>query len=186
MVRMCLTCRFFIVFPRTFWPFISHFSLLFLFLRMPSLFSCHSRVCLSLKFSFSVLCFLVSSLCFFLVFYSSMLDYSFVMADCPSVAFLFARVGCLLEVVEGECLKWVSLFVEEDCPHRFVLSSLFLLVFHSTRVAKSLKMSGEVRFSKLETRLSLSDDRVIPKVTSPSTPYKAWNIPCALLEKDEK
>ena len=47
-------------------------------------------------------------------------------------------------------------------------------------------MSGEVRSSKLETGLSSSDDRVIPEVTSPSTPYKAWNILCALLEKDEK
>ena len=47
-------------------------------------------------------------------------------------------------------------------------------------------MSGEVRSSELETGLSSSDDRVIPEVTSPSTPYKAWNILCALLEKDEK
>ena len=49
-----------------------------------------------------------------------------------------------------------------------------------------LKMFGEVRSSELETGLSSSDNRVIPEVTSPSTPYKAWNIPCALLEKDEK
>ena len=27
---------------------------------------------------------------------------------------------------------------------------------------------------------------MIPKVTSPSTPYKTWNIPYALSEKDEK
>ena len=88
--------------------------------------------------------------------------------------------------MEGECLKGVSLFVGEDCPHRFVLSSLFPLVSCSTRVASSLKMSGEVRSSELETRLSSFDKRKIPKVSCPSTPYKAWNIQCALLEKDEK
>ena len=74
----------------------------------------------------------------------------------------------------------------ENCPHKFVLSSLFLLVYHFARVARSLKMSGEVRSSELETRLPSFDDRVIPEVTSPSTLYKAWNIPCTLLEKDEK
>ena len=36
MVRMRSTCGFFFfVFPRSFWPFISHFSLLFLFLSTP-------------------------------------------------------------------------------------------------------------------------------------------------------
>ena len=74
----------------------------------------------------------------------------------------------------------------EDCPHRSVLSSLFPLVSCSTRVARSLKMAGEVRSSELETRLSSFDKRKIPKVSCPSTPYKAWNIQCALLEKDEK
>ena len=48
-------------------------------------------------------------------------------------------------------------------------------------MARFLKMSGEVRSSELETGLSSSDDREVPKVTSPSTPYKAWNIQCALL-----
>ena len=47
-------------------------------------------------------------------------------------------------------------------------------------------MSGEVRFSELEMGFSSSDNSVIPKVTSPSTPYKAWNISCALSRKDEK
>ena len=74
----------------------------------------------------------------------------------------------------------------EDCPHRFVLSSLFPLFSCSARVARSLKMFGEVRSSELETRLSLSDNREILEVSSPSTPYKAWNIQCALSEKDEK
>ena len=76
--------------------------------------------------------------------------------------------------------------VGEDCPHKFIISSLFPLVSHYTKVARSLKMSGEIRSTELETGLSSFDDRVIPEVTSPSTPYKAWNIPCDLLEKDEK
>ena len=74
----------------------------------------------------------------------------------------------------------------EDCRQKFSLSSLVPLVSHSARVAKSLKMFGEVRSSELEMGLSSSDDRMIPEVTSPSTPYKAWNNPCALLENDEK
>ena len=114
-----------------------------------------------------------------------MVDFSSIKVDCPSVAFLFAHLGCLLEVVEGECLKWVSLFVGEDCPHNFVLSSLFPLVSHSARVARSLKMS-EVRSNELETGLSSSDDHVISVVTSHSTLYKAWNISCSLMGKDEK
>ena len=99
------------------------------------------------------------------------------------MSFLFTRLGCLLEAVEEECLKWVSLYVGEDYPHKFVLSSLFPLVSHFARVARSLKMSGKVRSSELEIGLSSSDDCVIPEVTFPSTPYKAWNIPSALLEK---
>ena len=102
-----------------------------------------------------------------------MVDYSSVRVDCPSVAFLFAHLGCLLEVMEGEYLKWVSFFVGEDYPYRFVISFLFPLVSCPTRVAKLLKMSKVVRSSELETRLSSPDDRVVPKVTSPSTPYKA-------------
>ena len=47
-------------------------------------------------------------------------------------------------------------------------------------------MSGEVRSSELEMGLSSPDDREVPEVTSPSTPYKAWNIQCALSGKDEK
>ncbi|KAL0002261.1 hypothetical protein SO802_016042 [Lithocarpus litseifolius] len=115
-----------------------------------------------------------------------MVGYSSVRVDCPSKAFLFACLGCLLEVVEGECLKWVSFFVGEDYLYRFVLSSLFPLVSRSARVARSLKIFGEVRSSELEMGLSSSDDRVIPEVTSPSTSYKTWNILCAFSEKDEK
>ena len=157
-----------------------------LFLRTPSLLSWNFRVYLYFKLSFSVLHFLVSSSCSSLFSCSSMVGYSSVRVDCPSIAFLFACLGCLFEVIEGECLKWVSFFVGEDCSYRFVLSSLFPLVSRSVRVAWLLKMSLEVRSSELEMGLSLFDDRVIPEVTSPSTPYKAWNIPCALSEKDEK
>ena len=102
------------------------------------------------------------------------------------MAFLFTRLGYLLEAVEEECLKCVSIFMGEDYPHKFVLSSLFPMVSHFAKVARSLKMSREVRSSEFETGLSSSDDCVIPEVTSSSTPYKAWNIQCALSEKDEK
>ena len=177
--------QFFSVFLHTFWSSILYFSLLFPFFRTPSLFSWHSMVCLSFKFSFTILHFLVSSSFSFLFSCSSMVDYSSIRVDCPLIAFLFACLGCLLEAFKGKCLKWVSLFMGEDCLHKFDLSSLFPLVFHSARVARSLKMS-EVRSSDLDTGLSSSDNHVIPEVTSPSTPYIAWNIPCALSRKDEK
>ena len=44
----------------------------------------------------------------------------------------------------------------------------------------------EVRSSDLEMGLSSSDDRVILEATSISTPYKAWNILCSLIGKDEQ
>nr|POF01934.1 hypothetical protein CFP56_06387 [Quercus suber] len=44
----------------------------------------------------------------------------------------------------------------------------------------------EVRSSDLEMGLSSSDDRVISKTTSISTPYKAWTISCSLTGKDEQ
>ena len=149
-VKMCLTCRLSSVFPRTFWPFISPFSLLFPFLHFLSLFNWRSRVFLFFKLSFSVLRSLVSSSCYSLFFCSSMVDYSFVWVDCPSISFLFAHLGCLLEIVEGECLKGVSLFMGEDYLYRFVFSSLFRFASCSAKVARSLKMSGEVRSSELE------------------------------------
>ena len=74
----------------------------------------------------------------------------------------------------------------EDCPYRFVLSSLFPLVSCFARVARFLKMPGEVRSSEMEMGLSSSDNRDVPEVTSSFTPYKAWNIQCAFLEKYEK
>ena len=112
-----------------------------------SLFSFYSRVCLSFKLPFSILCSLAS------------------------IAFLLALLGCLLKSIEGECLKWVNLFVGEDCPYKFVLFLLFPLVSHSAKVARLVKMS-EVRSSDLEMGLSSSNDRVILEATSPSTPYK--------------
>ena len=62
-----------------------------------------------------------------------MVDYSSIKVDCLSIVFLFARLGCLLEAIE------------------VVISSLFPLVSHSARVARSLKMFKEVRSSELET-----------------------------------
>ena len=62
-----------------------------------------------------------------------MVDYSSIKVDCLSIVFLFARLGCLLEAIE------------------VVISSLFPLVSHSARVARSLKMFEEVRSSELET-----------------------------------
>ena len=79
-----------------------------------------------------------------------MVDYSFVRVDCPSIAFLFTRLGCLLESIEGKCLKRVSIFVGEDYPYRVVFSSLFPLASCSAKVARPLKMSREVRSSELE------------------------------------
>ena len=101
-----------------------------------------------------------------------MVDYSSVRLDCPSIAFLFTCLGCLLRSVEEGCLDWVGLFMRENCPYEPVLTLLFLLVSCSAKVARSLKLS-EVRSSDLETGLSSTDDRVISEATSPSTPYKA-------------
>ena len=101
------------------------------------------------------------------------------------VAFFFAHLGCLLEFVEGECLERISFFVGEDCSYTFVISSLFPLVSHFAWVARLLKMS-EVRSSDLEMGLSSSDDRMVSKATSVSTPYKAWNILCSLTRKDKQ
>ena len=168
----CLWCRRFSIFLRMFWPLISHFSLLFPFFCVSSLFSFHSRVCFSFKLPFSILRSLVNSLCFCFFSSSSMVNYSSVRSNCPSIAFLFTRLGCLLEFVEEGCLDWVSLFVREDYPYEAVLSLLFPLISHSAKVARSLKMS-EVRFSDLETGLSSFDDRVILGATYLSTSYKS-------------
>ena len=60
-----------------------------------------------------------------------MVDHSSIRIDCPSIAFFFAPLSCLLKSVEEGFLEWVSLFVREDCPYKLVLSSLFPLVSHS-------------------------------------------------------
>ena len=158
------------------------FSLLSHFFCIFSLFSFHPRVCLSFKLPFSILRSLVSPSCSCFFSYSSMVDYSAVRVGCPLIAFLFARLGCLLKSIEEECLKWVNLFMGEDCPHKFVLSSLFPLVSHSTKVARLLKMS-EVRSSDLETGLSSSDDHVISETASPSTLTKPGQFRVPLRER---
>ena len=172
-------------FPHMFWPLGLHFPLLFPFVCIFSLFSFRSRVCFFSEFPFSVLCFLVSPPCSCFFFGSSMVDYSVVRVDCPSVAFFFAHLGCLLESVEGECLERVSFFIRENCPYTSVLSLLFPLVSRFAGVARLLKMS-KVRSSDLKMGLSSSDDRMILEATSFSSPYKDWTISCSLTKKDEQ
>ena len=67
------------------------------------------------------------------------------------------------------------------------MCSFFPLVHCSVGFAQTLVMLGEgkVRSSELETSLSSFGDRRALKVTSSSTPYKAWDICCALKGKDE-
>ena len=185
MARMCSTCEHVSVFPREFWPLVLHFPLLFpFFCIFPYSVFC-SRVCLSSKLHFSIPRFLVSPSRFLFFNDSSMVDYTAVRANSPSIAFFFAHLSSLLEFVEGERLERVSSFVGEDCLYTFVLSSLFPLVSHSAKVARLLRMS-EVRSSDLETGLSLSDDHVVSEATFVSTRYKAWNILCSLTGKDEQ
>ena len=114
-----------------------------------------------------------------------MVDYFAVRVVCPSLAFLFSHLGCLLESIEGGCLERVSFFVGMDYPYTFVLVLLFPLVSCSAGVATLLKMS-EVRSSDLKMGLSSSDDHVILEATSVSTPYKAWTVSCSLKGKDEQ
>ena len=97
MARMRSTCGHVSVFLRMFWPLVLHFSLLFPFFYIFSLFCFYSRVCFSFEFPFFVLRFLVSSLCFFFSS-SSMVDYSALRVDCPSVVFFFAHFGCYLSL----------------------------------------------------------------------------------------
>ena len=82
------------------------------------------RVYLSFKLLFSILHFLVSPSCFFFFSNSSMVEYSTVRADCPSITFIFTHLGSLLESVEGERLERISSFVGglsvHFCPFFFV------------------------------------------------------------------
>ena len=157
-VKMCLTCRLFLVFLCTFWPFISHFPLLFPFLHNLFLFSWHFRDFLFFELSFSVLHFLVSSSCSSFFFCSSMVDYSFVKVDCPSVSFPFAHLGCLLEIVEGKHLKRVSVFVGEDCQYRFVLLHFlwFLILLKWLGFWKCLGRLGLVSWKRVYLRLMIA------------------------------
>ena len=130
--------------------------------------------------------FLVSLLCSLLCICTFTVDYSLVRLDCPSVSFFFARLCGLLEAI-GRKRPGVRLFVGKDYPYRSVLLFLFPLVHRSIGISQSLTMSvEEVRTSKLETGLSSSKDRGAHKVSSLSTPCKAWSICCSLKEKDEK
>ena len=183
--KMHLSCSHVLVFLRVFWPLVLHFSFLFPFFCIFSLFSFYSRVHFSFELPFSVLHFLVSSSCSLFFSNSSMVDYSAVRADCPSIAFFFTHLGSLLKFVEGERLERISSFVGEDCLYTFVLSSLFPLVSYFAEVARLLKMS-EVRSSDLELGLFSYDDRVVSGATSVSNPYKAWNILCSLTRKDKQ
>ena len=134
-----LRCKRFSVFPHMFWPLISHFSLLFPFFCISSLFSFHSRVCFSFKLPFTILRSLVNSSCSCFFSSSSIVNYSSVRSNFPSIAFLFTRLGCLLEFVEEGCLDWISLFMREDYTYEPVLSLLFPLISHSAKVARSSK-----------------------------------------------
>ena len=158
--RMHSSCRHVSILPRMFWPLILHFSLLFPFFCIFSLFSFCSRVCFFSELPFSVLRFLVSAWCYFFFSDSFIVDYFAVRVNCPLIAFFFAHLCSLLESVEGKCLERISFFVGEDCPYTSILSLLFPLVSHSARVARSLKMS-KVRSSNRETGLSSSDNRVV-------------------------
>ena len=178
--RMCSMCEHVSIFSREFWPLVLHFSLLFHFFCIFPYSVLYSRFCFSSELPFSILHFLVSLTCFFFFSGSSMVDYSSVRADCPSIAFFFAHLCSLLKFVEGEHLEDINSFVRKDCPYTSVLSFLFLLVSHSAKVARLLRMF-EVRSRDLETGLSSSDDRVVLEATSIS-----WNISCSLSEKDEK
>ena len=100
-----------------------------------------------------------------------MVNYFVVRVACPSLAFLFSHLGCLLESIEGGCLERVSFFVGVDYPYTFVLFLLFPLVSCSAGVATLLKMS-EVRSSDLEMGLSSPNDRMISEATSISTLIK--------------
>ena len=130
-VRMRLTCRRFSVFPHMFGQLFYIFPSYFLSSAFFSLFSFPPRVCFSFKLPFPVLRSLVSSSCSCFFSCSFMVDYSSIRLDCPSISFLFSRLGCLLKSVEEGCLDWVSLFVREDYPYKPVLSSLLPLVSHS-------------------------------------------------------
>ena len=110
------------------------------------------------ELSFSILHFLVSSSCSSLFFCSSMVDYSFVKVDCPSVSFPFARLGCLLEIVEGKHLKGVTVFVGEDCQYRFVLLHFlwFLVLLKWLGFWKCLGRLGLVSWKRVYLRLMIA------------------------------
>ena len=182
---MALSCQFFLDFPCTIFhlfPVFPSFSFSFRFPLVGVLFL--------LKLSSSslhLLQILVSSffeLLSFLRFQLFMVDYSLVRLDCPSMSFFFVRLCGLLQFACRKC-PLVGFFVGTNCPFKFLLLFLFLLVYHSIGFAQTLIMFGkeEVRTSELEMGLSSFEDCGVPEVSSPFIPFKAWCIRCTLREK---
>ena len=95
--------------------------------------------------------FLVSLSCFFLCFRSLMVDYSVVKSNCPLVSFFFARLRSLLNVV-GRRRPKVGLFVGRNCPFRFALCFLFLLVHHSVGLLKHWLCLERVRLGPVNLK----------------------------------
>ena len=125
-------------------PFISCFSLLFIFVNFSFSFVVSHLLGALFLPELSSLPFHFSSKfsCFSFCFCSFMVDYSLVRLDCSLVSFFFAHLCGLLEVV-GRKRPRIGLFIEKNCPYRFVLLFLFLLVYRSVGIAQSLIMTGE-------------------------------------------
>ena len=106
--------------------------------------------------------------------------------DCPPISFFFVRLSSLLELWVDNAprlgFSWVEIILLGlSCV------SFFPLVHHFVWFTQPLIMfgEGEVRSSELEIGLSSSKDRKALKVTSPLTPYKAWDVCYVLKMKDE-
>ena len=169
MARMCSMCEHVSVFLREFQELVLHFSLLFPSFCIFPYSVLYSRVCFC-ELPFSILRFLVSPLCLFFFFDSSMVDYYAVKANFPSIAFFFDHLGSLLEFVEGSVLK--GLVLSQERTVRILLFFLpcflqfpILLRMSEVRSSDLLRMF-EVRSSELEMGLSSSDDCVVSKATS--------------------
>lgn len=85
-----------------------------------------------------------------------MCDHSEVRCLCPSVSFLFARLGALLGSVGG-CPK-VGSFVPRDSALGIVLDDLSPLLLQSLNWFRSIRgILVEVRFNEFDTGLPSSD-----------------------------
>lgn len=118
----------FLGFPTHDLPFISCFSLLFIFVQFSFSFvvSLLLGALFLLEFSLLPLHFFVKFLCSYLCFCSFMVDYSLVRSDCPKVSFFFARLCGLLEVV-GRKHPRVGLFIEKKLSLQVCSTFLFSL-----------------------------------------------------------